>query len=273
MAIQNFIPSVWSETLAEALETEYIGVKHCSRDFEGDIKGKGSCVKISSVGDIQVFDYQKDSDMSAPESLSDNLTTLEIDQAKAFNFQIDDIDRAQANPKLMKAAMKKAAASLAQVADKYVFGLYKDVEERNIYSNELFLAENAAHDIAVARKMLIANGVASTVDTVLEVTPDVGLMLLKSKLIYESETADVMNTGMIGKFYGFEVYVSNNVAVDGIVSHCFARTKRAIAFAEQLNEVEAYRPENRFADAVKGLHLYGAKIVYPNEIIRLDLSV
>jgi len=271
MAIQNFIPTVWSETLAEALEGEYIGVKNCTRDFEGEIKGKGSSVKISAVGNIQVFDYQKDTDMTAPESLSDTLTTLEINQAKAFNFQIDDIDRAQANPRLMKAAMKKAAAALAETADKYIYSLYKDIDESNTISTDMFLAENAAHNIAYARKKLIMNGVTGS-DLVLEVTPDVGLMLLESKLTYESETADAMNTGMIGKFLGFEVYVSNNVVLESGVSHCFARTKRAIAFAEQLNEVEAYRPENRFADAVKGLHLYGAKIVYPKELVLVNLT-
>jgi hypothetical protein len=48
------------------------------------------------------------------------------------------------------------------------------------------------------------------------------------------------------------------------------RTTRAIAFAEQLSEIDAYRPEKRFADAVKGLHLYGAKLVYPSEMVLID---
>ena len=56
-------------------------------------------------------------------------------------------------------------------------------------------------------------------------------------------------------------------------AQCVARTKRAVAFAEQLSEVEAYRPELRFADAMKGLHLYGAKIVYPEEMVLLNLSM
>ena len=54
---------------------------------------------------------------------------------------------------------------------------------------------------------------------------------------------------------------------------CIARTKRAIAFAEQLSEINAYRPEKRFADAVKGLHLYGAKVVYPKEMVLLNLGI
>ena len=54
---------------------------------------------------------------------------------------------------------------------------------------------------------------------------------------------------------------------------CFLRTKRAIAFAEQLSEIDAYRPEKRFADAVKGLHLYGAAVIYPEEAILLDMGI
>ena len=51
------------------------------------------------------------------------------------------------------------------------------------------------------------------------------------------------------------------------------RTKRAVAYAEQLSKVHAYRPELRFADALKGLHLYGAKVVYPAELVNLSVSV
>jgi hypothetical protein len=54
---------------------------------------------------------------------------------------------------------------------------------------------------------------------------------------------------------------------------CLMRTTRAIAFAEQLSEIEAYRPEKRFADAVKGLHLYGAKVVYPEEMVTIDVCI
>ena len=69
--------------------------------------------------------------------------------------------------------------------------------------------------------------------------------------------AESLDAGCIGKIAGCSVYISNNVQVtaddDGESHHCFARTRRAIAFAEQLSEIDAYRPELRFADAVKGL--------------------
>ena len=72
------------------------------------------------------------------------------------------------------------------------------------------------------------------------------------------------------KIAACKIYVSNNVVIDENGFHqCLFRTKRAVTFAEQISEVEAYRPEKRFADAVKGLHLYGAKVVYPDEFMVL----
>lgn len=273
MAITNFIPTVWSETLLSELNREYIGVKNCSREFEGDIKDKGSSVKIGNIGNISVFDYTKNSDMNAPETLSDSATTLEIDQAKAFNFQIDDIDRAQAQPKLMKAAMKQAAAALADVADKYVYSLWEQADYNKIITVDGLTADGVIDMIVRARQALLAGGVNSNVETALEVSPEVAAVILRSKILNSTENSDSFENGKLGKLIGFDIYVSPNIVNSDGRHKCLARTKRAVAFAEQLNEVEAYRPEMRFADAVKGLHLYGAKLVRPSEYLVLDVTV
>lgn len=271
MAISSFIPTVWSETLLSELDRQYVAVKNCSRDFEGDIKDKGSVVKISSIGDISVFDYTKDTDMNSPQTLSDSAVSLAIDQAKAFNFQIDDIDRAQSQPKLMKAAMRKAASALADVADKYVYSLYESAETDNIIWAETITPENVLEWIVKVRQALLANGVNSNVETVLEVSPVIASVILRAQILNATDNSEPLTNGMLGRLIGFDIYVSPNIAIDDDgVSKCFVRTKRAIAFAEQLNEVEAYRPESRFADAVKGLHLYGAKVVHPKEFFILE---
>ena len=44
------------------------------------------------------------------------------------------------------------------------------------------------------------------------------------------------------------------------------RTNKAIAFAGQIDKVEAYRPQDAFSDAIKGLYVFGAKIVRPEQI-------
>lgn len=275
MAITNFIPTVWSENLLTALDKQYIGVANCNRDYEGEIKNKGSVVKICGVGDISVSDYTKDTDMSSPQALSDTVSELNIDQAKFFNFQIDDIDKAQCTPKLMEAAMRSAASAMANEADKYVYSLYTDAGT-NVFHEDIENGE-LLNSIIAARQMLYEHNVTDNNDVVLEVSPKVASVILKEKLAL-TNSAEAFENGYIGSIAGCKVYVSNNVAkviddIGDVYYKCIMRTTRAIAFAEQLSEIDAYRPEKRFADAVKGLHLYGAKVVYPSEMVLLDCCV
>lgn len=275
MAIVNFIPTVWSENLYQELDKKYVGVANCNRDYEGEISEKGSIVRICGISDVTVSEYTKNSNMNAPATLSDTVRDLKIDQAKYFNFQIDDIDRAQSSPKLMEAAMKNAAAALANDADRYVFSLYSQAGS-SIQSTNVSV-DNIVDLIIDARTQLFTNNVADPEDIVIEVTPEIAGMILKAKVALSTDNSGVMEAGCIGAIGGCKIFVSNNVfKVEGDTGYehkCLARTKRAIAFAEQLSEIDAYRPELRFADAVKGLHLYGAKVVYPKEMVLLDLNV
>ena len=274
MATKNFIPTVWSETLLQSLDKEYVGVMHCNRDFEGDIRNLGDSVVINSIGAINVFDYTADTDMDDPEALSDGRSiTLSIDRAKAFCFQIDDVDRVQAKPELMKTAMKEAACALAEEADKYVYSLYSKCPEDNKITRLGINSDDMVDLVIEARTILMQNNVNSNTEVVLEVSPMIAAEILKAKILNGNDNAAALNNGYLGNFVGFEVYVSNNIVEDEGIYHCIARTKRAVAFAEQLKSVEAFRPEKRFADAVKGLHLYGAELIYPNEMVVLDLSV
>lgn len=271
MAITNFIPTVWSETLYTELEKKYIAVAHCNRDFEGDIKEKGAKVKICGVGSIDIGDYTKNTDMSEPQTLSDTVKELCIDQAKCFNFQIDDIDRAQCTPKLMEAAMNLAASGLANEADKFIYGLYAeagsvvDCQDDDILSG-----------IIEARTRLYENNVSDAEEVIVEVSPRIAQKLLQQKAALVTDNNGIVETGCIGSIAGCKIFVSNNITSNtsaGFAEHkCYVRTKRSIAFAEQLSEINAYRPEKRFADAVKGLYLFGAKVVYPNEFIVLNCT-
>ncbi|MBQ8382633.1 MAG: hypothetical protein IJX47_05430 [Clostridia bacterium] len=274
MATKNFIPTVWSETLLQSLDREYVAVMNCNRSFEGEIRNLGDSVVINSIGPISVFDYTADTDMNAPEALAEGTSvTLNIDRAKAFCFQIDDVDRVQAKPDLMKAAMKEAACALAEEADKYIYSLYAQCPKENTISLSGLDADTVVDLVIEAREILMKNNVNSNTEVVLEVSPTVAAQILKAKILTGTDNTSALNNGYLGSFVGFDVYVSNNIAEDSGVYHCMARTKRAVAFAEQLKSVEAFRPEKRFADAVKGLHLYGAELVYPNEMVVLNLSV
>lgn len=273
MAITNFIPTIWSETLYSELNKNFVAVNHCNRDFEGEIKSKGSVVNICGVGDITIKDYTANTDMTNPQELDDSVTKLEINRAKFFNFQIDDVNKAQASPKLMEAAMKKAAEAIANEADKYIFSLYsqagKTIDSTPSEATPLF------NTVLQAREFLYENNVGDNTELFLEVSPKIASFLLRDKVNTAYMNTDALESGYLGSIFGCKIFVCNNVEVGHAngseVHHCILRTKRAIAFADQLSEVEAYRPEKRFADAVKGLHLYGAKVVYPNEMVCLDI--
>lgn len=275
MAITNFIPTIWSETLYKELDKQYIAVSNCSRDFEGDIKSRGSVVKICGVGEITVSEYTKNTDMSTPQDLSDTVRELTVDRARYFNFQIDDIDRAQSMPKLLEAAMSTAAASLTNEADAYIYSLYGDAGSE--VKLEGGTAENILDAIIEARQKLYECNVTDSADVSIEVSPAVASLILKAKLLTSTDNTSALETGCLGSIGGCRVYVSNNIKTVDETSHtyhkCLVRTKRAIAFAEQLSEIEAFRPEKRFADAIKGLHLYGAKVIYPKEMVLLNVGM
>ncbi len=272
MAISNFIPSIWSESLLHSLDKKYIAVANSNREYEGDIKEMGSVVKVCGVGSVSISNYTKNTNMLSPETLTDMSRELRIDQAKCFNFQIDDIDQAQSVPGLMEAAMSNAANALANTADQYVYGLYSQAGKT--ITNEDMTAENILDTLLEARTLLYKQNATNPDDIVFELSPEVGALVLKAKILNATDNSEALNAGCIGTVGGVRVYVSNNICSstedDGEHFYCLARTRRAIAFAEQLSEVDAYRPELRFADAVKGLHLYGAKVFYPQELILME---
>lgn len=272
MAINNFISTVWSENLLKKLEGQYIGVMNCNREFEGDIDHLGAVVKICGVGDVTVSDYTKNTDMSAPQELSDYESTLSIDRAKYFNFQIDDVDKAQSTPKIMDEAMKNAAAALANEADAYIYSLYENAIF--VKTNDNPEANSIINNIIDIKTELMKANVMNDEDIVVEVSPDVAALIIKAKIDLGTNNYEALEAGLLGKIAGCKIYVSKNIFVtDGNFHKCIVRTKRSVAFAEAISEVEAYRPEKRFADAVKGLHLYGAKIVYPEEFRVLSVKM
>lgn len=276
MAITCFVPEVWHESMLHALDGKYVGVANCNRQFEGDIKQKGNIVRICGLSPITVADYTKDTDITAPSALSDYVRELEIDQAKYFNFQLDDLDRVQSRPEVMNTALRNAAQELAAAADAYVYSLVK-------YANKtLTCTPTGANDLINlmidARTLLFAQNVTDPNDIVIEVAPEVAAQILKEKAALSTDNTDCLERGYIGSIAGCKIFVSNQIATSTDTSkstktyQCVARTRRAIAFAEQLSEIEAYRPESRFADAVKGLHLYGAKMIYPKEVVELKIT-
>ena len=273
MSISNFIPSVWSARLLENLNNELVYANvACNRDYEGDIRAYGDTVKINAIGDVTVFDYTKGTDMTAPQELNSSQTTLQITQAKAFNFSIDDVDTAQQNPKIMDAAMAQAAFNLAETADDFIASQYLSAGlALGDDTTPIVPTASTAYEIFIDAGVKLSENNVPKVGRYAIVAPWLVGMLQKDTRFVASGADAADNrlvTGLVGHAAGFTIYESNNVPnTTGAKYKLQFGHPMAITYATQIAGVEGYRPEKRFSDAVKGLHLYGAKVIRPNALL------
>lgn len=281
MAITNFIPEVWSATLLSSLKKSLVFGSGAivNRDYEGEITGSGDSVRITSISRPTVGTYVKNSTTITPENLTDAERTLVIDQSKYFAFEIDDVDLRQSKNggALMSEAAQEAAYGLADVADQLIAGLYTGVDSGNAITTTAITTSALAVTGLINLKIKLDNANVPTQGRYVVVPPWYHGLLLGSDLFVRvdaSGTSEALRNGVVGRAFGFDVYVSNNcVNVTGDDWIVQAGIRGAIAFAEQIVKVEAYRPESAFSDAIKGLHVYGAKLVRPTAIATLTASI
>ncbi len=282
MTLTNFIGEVWAAHVLQSLKKNLVygqaGV--INRDFEGDIRGKGDTVRITAHGPITIGNYDPASGISAPELLDDASTTLEITQAKYFNFQIGDIDAAQMNVNLMASATADAAYRLGDTADQFIAGIMAAQAGNTIGSDgsdKVFDGStNDVTDEILACKQKLDEANAQNQGRFIILPPWVVRMLLKDSSITDpawSGVEGIMKNGQIGRLYGFDILQSNNVPnSSGDHYKVIAGTPQATTFADSVNDVEAYRPEAYFSDALRGLHCYGCKVIQPAALVCLTCA-
>ena len=279
MAINNFIPEIWANEVMRSLEKSlvYGQVGVINRNYEGEFSQAGDTVRINQIGPVTVKAYTKNVDIDSPETLTDAQQVMTITEQDYFNFQIDDIDKAQQKPKIMAAAMAEASYAMRDEVDTFLAALYADVSASNKLGTD-----------ASAKVPNLTQGDASNIYNLIEdcgtllsdskvpkqgrwmiVPPWIAAMIAKDiKVSYGAAGSTIAQgailNGFIGHIAGFDVLESHNVPnTAGAKYKVLFGTSQGITFADQINKVEPFRPEKRFADAVKGLHVYGGKVVRP----------
>jgi N4-gp56 family major capsid protein len=281
MAVTNFIPEIWNAQLLSSLKKSLIfgGPGVANRNYEGNISAVGDTVKITSISRPTVGTYTKNSTTITPENLTDAQRSLLIDQSKYFAFEIDDIDlRQSANGgALMAEAATEAAYALADTTDQYIAGLYTGVDSANAISTMSITTGDLAYTNLISLKVKLDDARVPTEGRYVIVPPWFhGLLLNNDKFARAdaSGTTEGLRNGHVGRAVGFDILVSNNcVNVTGDDWIVQAGHPMALTYAEQISNTEAYRPESAFSDALKGLHLYGAKLVRPTAIATLTASI
>ncbi|MFC8124662.1 P22 coat protein - protein 5 domain protein [Streptomyces sp. NPDC057302] len=278
MTVRNFVPEIWSSRLLVATRKElvYAGPRVVNRDYEGEISEAGDTVRITSVSRPAIGNYVPGTTVITPEKLTTGQRTLVVDQSKYWAFSIDDVDKRQAKSALIPQAMSEAAYGLADTVDQYVAGLYTQIAAGNFLNLvgspiDTYTAPTDAYDkvLVPLRTRLTKANVPKAGRYVVVSAEFYASLLLDSRFIKADEagTDQGLRNGFVGRAAGFDIYESNNVPnPSGDTQVITAGTNAAITFAEQINKTEAYRPESSFSDAVKGLALYGAKVVRPDHL-------
>lgn len=259
MAVTNFIQTIWSKHIQDDLELKTKLVNNCLRTYEGDCK-YARTVKILGVGEPTIAAYT--GAKINIEEMSDKGQELTIDQQNYFAFYVDDVNEAQSVPGLPEEYQRKAVHGLAVARDTYVAGLIKTGSNVTTATN---LTKEAVKD-AIDAAIVALRERNFDEEGVIEISPAVYNVFKNELITLSTNNPEYIKKGIVGMYDGFEVCMSNNMAKDSTHVYCDIRGKKAIAFAGQINEVEALRATDVFKDIIRGLDTFGSKIIDANRI-------
>lgn len=265
MAVTSFIPELWSARLLEHYNRALVFGNLLNRNYEGDIRQYGDTVHINSLEDITVKEYTPNTDIDAPEQLDTIDQTLVIDHGMYFNFYVDDVDAAQVRGDLMDAAMKNAAYLLAQDTEDYI--IEKLLADATNGGSGALTADNVYQAI-LSIKTKMDEGDVPRAGRKLVVPPSVeGFLLLDDRFVKGTQGENRLTEGYVARTAGFDIYMST-----ALTDAMIAMRSEDATFANQISKTEAYRPERKFADAVKGLALCGAKVIRPAGVYKYTIT-
>lgn len=264
MAYDNFKPTMWADSILENLDNAHVFGALANKEYEGTISGAGSSVKISEVGNVSVTAYAGTVNY---EELDDASKELLIDKKAYAAVSIDDVDNVQSKPKLLSKLSERMAYGMANYIDADIASLYSSAgitvtgttgSPTNVTSATTISLFSGAN-----RELDEAN--APQEGRVAVIPPWLKEKMILAKIIRDTDNSATVTNGFVGRFLGFDVYVSNNVSHSGTTWYApmFFIRDMTIGFVSQLNKVEALRAESSFEDKMRALTIYGRKVLYP----------
>lgn len=294
MAIGNFVPELWAAAVQMGFEKDAVFSQPnvSNRDYEGQIQQMGDTVHVTTIGAPTIRTYDKTTDLTV-EDLSDTDLSLVVDQGKYFAFRVNDVDKVQAAGDFQGPATDEAGSGIKDAIDAYIASMYyagahadNKVGRLTVWDGADFTrpdtGQKTAYDaLALLKAKLDAKSVPTTgryavVDGTLS-----GALLHDDRLVHADKAASdqTLRNGVIGRVLGFDVLVSNNVQKAGGAGAdkndlvIGAGIASAVSVAVQILNTEAIRDGNRFADIVRGLAVYGGKVMRPEGIATATVTV
>jgi hypothetical protein len=272
LAKGDFIPEIWHRLMQDKFYPNSVLDEIVNRKYEGSISGQGSKVYIRQRPTIIVNDYEVNGELSY-QDLQDDKLELVIDKAISYSFKLDDVDKAQSDINVVQECTTDAAQQMATHIDRDVLKtVYADAT--NHLNSTVASSANVLGWIVDAMTRLDEANVP--VDGRFVVVPPWVLgNIMKSDLKDASLAGDstsILRNGKVGTIGNATIYMSNNLNTNGTTWNCIAGTKHAVSFASQLVKTENIRLQNTFGEAIRGLRVYGYKVVVPDALVHMPAT-
>ena len=291
-----FMPSVFSKKVLNFFRKASVAEAITNTDYAGEISAYGDSVKIIKEPVITVYQYERGADVTQTK-LTDQETTLVVDTANAFKFIVDDIETAMSHVNFKEVASSSAAYSLRDAYDEGIIAtLFAGVSASS--PNHILGSDNAT-DLAAGTFDGTGNldiGFGSSEHDPIDVlshmarlldeqnVPEEGRWFLADPAFYEvlvqssSKLLSVdynagqgsIRNGLVstGKLRGFDMYKTNNIAAaTNAAGKVIAGHMSAAATAQAITSTEVIRDPDSFGDIVRGLHVYGSKVLRPEALV------
>lgn len=270
MSVAVFKQTLWSKKIQNALDT-LTGLRtHSDYSFEGEIKG-GNTLKITGSVRPTVGTYVPGTEITftAVDGVSQDLV---IDQFKYATQLFDNVDKAQSIPGVLENASREMSKVLHEEGDKYVASIVKTAVEATGSTIPQASAgitpskTTVVPAIEAGLTVLYEHNVNPTTELWGEFSPKMYSFLRQSLTEILTNNVEMAKKGIVGRYNNVNVCIENLLPASTTLKYNIIRTSKAIAFAGQIDTVRAGEIEKGFADYVKALYVYGAKIVRPNEM-------
>jgi hypothetical protein len=292
----NFIPEIWSGKLIENFYDATVLAAISNTDYEGEIRQYGDTVNIRTTPEITIRDYVKGQALTVENPDKPKLQLL-IDKGEYFACIEDDIDKVQSDIALMDTWSKDASERMKIKIDTRVLtDLLPDISATNkgLTAGRISASFNlgtTGAPLTVTKDG--AGGTSSVVDLIVDMgvvldeanAPEQGRFLVipakmaglikKSELKDASLTGDSMSivrNGRLGMIDRFTIYVSHNLNVSSGKYSLIAGHKMGFTFASQMTNMETLRSEVTFGNIIRGLQVYGYKVVKPEALSQAVIS-
>jgi hypothetical protein len=295
----NFLPEIYSKKVLNFFRKASVIEGITNTDYAGEISGYGDTVKIIKEPVIDVHQYERGADV-AKTTLADAETTLVVDTANAFKFIVDDIESQMSHVNFKEVASSSAAYALRDAFDAGVFtkiaaGVSASTPDMIVGGDTANAASGSLASTDPIDLLGSDGGGVDALDLMARMArllddqniPEEGRWFAASPDFYEelsqsgSKLLSVdfnagqgsIRNGLVstGKLRGFNMYKSNNVpatTTGGAVKQCLAGHMSAVSTAQTITSTEVIRDPNSFGDIVRGLHVYGAKVLRPEALVK-----